>query len=370
VPVQSLEQVREAIQASRWAEAISNVRLISDARLRQFTSEQIQELARLLKVAVAGLESPHAQLWVYAFFEKLGDLLAQTGASLPDVNLEIAKAIFNKADLLEQLGRPLEAVSTYSRLIDLHCQSKDLELTRLAASALLSKGRSLASVNLDRDAIEAYEQVDALFSDSEDPVIQDRVASAFNLTGVLLNKMDRIDEAIERYDEVQRRFSHATDIALRERVGISMTNKAIALFRQDRDGEAIDICETVLRLYGDEPRLWKPSSIALNEIGYMALCEAKQLSAAGDAQRADERLRYAAELLKDAVNRSSHKPDPIILGNLGYAWFLQGHREAARRTLAQAIELGGEELRETELRDSKISPLPEDIEFRELIISL
>ena len=66
------------------------------------------------------------------------------------------------------------------------------------------------------------------------------------------------------------------------------------------------------------------------------------------------------------MNRSSHKPDPIILGNLGYAWFLHGYREVARRTLAQAIELGGEELRETELRDSEISPLAEDIELREL----
>ncbi|MFP2932963.1 hypothetical protein ACLESO_49010, partial [Pyxidicoccus sp. 3LG] len=62
--------------------------------------------------------------------------------------------------------------------------------------------------------------------------------------------------------------------------------------------------------------------------------------------------------------------EPLALGNAGYIAFLQGRRDEARSLLVEALRRGGEALRETELKDAGIHPIPEDEEFRALLRSL
>jgi hypothetical protein len=47
-----------------------------------------------------------------------------------------------------------------------------------------------------------------------------------------------------------------------------------------------------------------------------------------------------------------------------------GNKEAARALLVRAVGLGGEEIRQDELRDAEIHSLPQDEEFRELVRSI
>ena len=107
---------------------------------------------------------------------------------------------------------------------------------------------------------------------------------------------------------------------------------------------------------------------AFNSIGFRQLCEAKKLWAGGDEQQARTNLLEARATIAKALE---YRPEnAIILGNKGYIEFLLGAEQAALATLSQAIKLGGEKVREGELKDSEIHPLPQDEEFRQLVLSI
>ncbi|MFP2906061.1 hypothetical protein ACLESD_13570, partial [Pyxidicoccus sp. 3LFB2] len=53
-----------------------------------------------------------------------------------------------------------------------------------------------------------------------------------------------------------------------------------------------------------------------------------------------------------------------------YIAFLQGRHDEARSLLTEALRLGGESVRRTELQDAAQHPIPEDEAFRALLHSL
>ena len=69
-----------------------------------------------------------------------------------------------------------------------------------------------------------------------------------------------------------------------------------------------------------------------------------------------------------SLERRPH--EPVTLGNYGYIQFLLGEKERARELLTQAITLGGEKIRQGELDDANLHPLPQDEEFRALVQSI
>ncbi len=75
-----------------------------------------------------------------------------------------------------------------------------------------------------------------------------------------------------------------------------------------------------------------------------------------------------SQALADAEAALKIAPDDTIyLGNKGYALFLLGRKDEAEPVLRRALELGGEKLRDDELKDAGIHPLPQDGEFEDLI---
>ncbi len=61
---------------------------------------------------------------------------------------------------------------------------------------------------------------------------------------------------------------------------------------------------------------------------------------------------------------------PLVLGNAAYVAFLLGHEDRAHDLLTRAIALGGTKVREAELKDADICPLPQDEAFRQLVRSI
>ncbi len=57
----------------------------------------------------------------------------------------------------------------------------------------------------------------------------------------------------------------------------------------------------------------------------------------------------------------------FMLGNKGYTLYLLGRTEEAEPVLRRALELGGQNVRDAELEDADIHPLPQDEAFKELI---
>ncbi|MGH8647173.1 MAG: tetratricopeptide repeat protein [Gammaproteobacteria bacterium] len=146
--------------------------------------------------------------------------------------------------------------------------------------------------------------------------------------------------------------------------------KGVGLEKLNRHEEAVAVYDEVVERFGEEtePFVRELVGTALNEIGCAFLCDAKRMWAAGDEPAAHDCLFRAEEKLRAGLDRV---PDgPWILGNLGYAAFLSGRVDEARELLARAIRLGGERIRQAQLDNAAIKPLPQDEAFKELVRSI
>ena len=105
---------------------------------------------------------------------------------------------------------------------------------------------------------------------------------------------------------------------------------------------------------------------ALNGRAYARLRLAKRSWRGPD--REGEARALLSQALNDADAALNISPDnAIMLGNKGYTLYLLGRTEEAEPVLRRALELGGEKVRDAELEDADIHPLPQDEAFKELI---
>ncbi len=85
-------------------------------------------------------------------------------------------------------------------------------------------------------------------------------------------------------------------------------------------------------------------------------------------KKENEAREILSQALADVDASLEVDPDKSIpLGNKGYALFLLGRPEEAEPVLRHALKLGGERLRNGELEDADIHPLPQDEAFKALI---
>ncbi|WP_437952107.1 tetratricopeptide repeat protein [Sorangium sp. So ce296] len=237
------------------------------------------------------------------------------------------------------------------------------------ARALLNKGICLADLSRVEEALAIRDEVVRRFGDAPEPALRALVARALINTSVRLSASKRGEEALAVYDEVVRRFGDAPEPALRAQVARALLNKSALLNSMDRIDEAMAVCGEVVRRFGDskEAKLNTPVAQSLNFIGFNQLVQAKR-HWKDDDNSARSLLREAEATISSALARTPESP--IALGNAGYIAFLLGREADARALLAKAIQLGGEKLRQAELKDADIHPLPQDEAFRALVLSL
>jgi len=96
--------------------------------------------------------------------------------------------------------------------------------------------------------------------------------------------------------------------------------------------------------------------MALNASGLILSSDAKKCWKEGNKERAEAMLEQALKKIERALERLPGIP--IYLGNKGYILFLLGKIAEAKSVLVEAIRLGGEDVRRTELKNAEIFPLP------------
>jgi len=305
----------------------------------------------------------------------LAQIAKAAAVILAELEVEHQKAIENnerQAQLIKELSsRPLDKDKPLS---------KEQKLTvASAAQALQSKPPKdyqfddwfmLGVQAFESDKFEiAAEHFSRAVEVTADQVQQ---AKALFNKGVALGQMGKNEAEIAVYDEVVRRYGDAPEAALRERVANALLNKSVALGQMGKNEAEIAVYDEVVRRYGDAPEAALRERVAnervakaLNGIGFMLLCQAKEIWQGGDETVANALLRQALEKIEAALQR---KPDePMMLGNQGYILFLLGRGDEAYSVLAKAIALGGEKLRQGELKDADIHPLQQDVEFKALL---
>src|SRR5581483_4131682 len=178
------------------------------------------------------------------------------------------------------------------------------------------------------------------------------------------NMIGRDDESVQLYQQVIDQYSSAVEPAIREHVARAMINKAFSLGTKSRREEteaAIKIYRQVVDLFSPptRPSMRAKLAVAWNGLGFQLLLLAK--SKLHNGEEANETLRKAQEAIQEA--KQLEPRSWMILGNEAYITFLLGKKEEARLLLTETLNVGGEEARAGELRDTTRFPIGLDAEF-------
>ena len=246
-------------------------------------------------------------------------------------------------------------------------RSGDASPTRIA-KALFSKGAALGMAEKPDEALTVYDEVVNRFGDSEEPSICEWVARALFNKGLALDKTGRPGEALLLYDEVINRFGDPEKPAFSKQFAMALVGKGIVLGRTERHDEALTLFDEVVNRFGDskEPSLKETVASAHNSTAFLRLRLAKRALHASGGEGEGQVILLKAEADIEAALMII--PDnAVFLGNKGYILFLLGRDGEAEPVLRRTLELGGERLRDTELEDADIHPLPQDEAFKALI---
>ena len=282
--------------------------------------------------------------------------------------VQTAMALVNKGVTLGEAEKLEDAIAAYDELVGRIGDAEEPALREWVAKALVNKGLALGQAEKLEDAIAASDEVVRRFGDAEAPELREQVARALVNKGGVLGKAEKLEDATAASDEVVRRFGDAEEPVLREQVATALVNKGVALGNAEKLEDAIATSDEVVRRFGDaeEPALREQVAGALTGRAFSRLCLAKRSWRGPD--REEEARGLLAQALTDADAALNISPDdPIMLGNKGYTLYLLGRTEEAEPVLRRALELGGEKVRDAELEDADIHPLPQDEAFKELI---
>lgn len=279
---------------------------------------------------------------------------------------EVAKALVNKGAALGSLRRHEEALVIWDEAIVRFSPSTDLSLRELVAHALLNKAGSLSLLSRNEEAVAICTEILTRYGNEAEPTLRKLVAKALLKKAACLCDLSRYESALVTYDEVLTRASDPTE---RELITKALLGKAVNFIYIGQNDNAVLTYEEVIRRVEDAsaPKEQEAVVQAIKGIGFARLCAAKHAWQGGDEPAARALLEDADAKIAAALER---QPDnPIILGNAGYIAFLRGDEEKAHALLCRAIQLGGEELRNAELKDADMHPLPQDDAFRALVRS-
>jgi tetratricopeptide (TPR) repeat protein len=276
---------------------------------------------------------------------------------------QVAWNQFNIGTIYQQSGSLQESIAHFDALIAEFGSEPRPTIRLVLAMGLVNKGIALVTSGKISDAISVYDEVISKFSAASDTSLRVQVGNAYLSKAIALSK-DHDEKVLEILDELIVYLGDDKEQALRILGAKALNSKALALGRLNRRSEADTFLDEVIAI--NDPMFNAQIAVAENTKGFTSLLRAKQQWANQDSR--EVHLKLAIELFARAVPKSSQ--DPVVLGNHGYALFLQGNTAAARPILKDALQRGGERLRAAELDDSRIHPVPNDESFRALIEEL
>ena len=232
-------------------------------------SEIVDALLSLVATSIAvQMESGNYELAI----ETIEDLVQQFGGSnAPEIQVQVARALVNKATALARLGDRHQAISAIDEVLrhfgtvaatevrgrgarslaenaDLFrgagdqvaeqmagyavgrsfTSSKTPEIQTELARAMVSKGSILAEFGDPEAAISASSEVVERFGDSPVPEVQTQVARALILKGHQLESVGDLDGARETYDKLVKRFGHSDEPDLLLKIATISTNRSVS----------------------------------------------------------------------------------------------------------------------------------------------
>ncbi|ULH03899.1 tetratricopeptide repeat protein [Aeromonas caviae] len=190
---------------------------------------------------------------------------------LPELQEQVANALFNKGVTLGQLDRIEDEITVYEELIQHFNKSDMIEVQEQIALALFNKGVRLGQMNRLEDEITQYDTLIQRFNTSDIPALQEQVAKALLNKGFTLDRLGHSEDAISVYDELIRRFGTLDVPTQQEQVAKALFNKGVSLGQQNRLEDEITQYDELIQRFGtsDEAAVQKLVVQALLNKGIM-----------------------------------------------------------------------------------------------------
>ncbi|MFM5686080.1 tetratricopeptide repeat protein [Aeromonas caviae] len=199
-------------------------------------------------------------------------LIERFGTSdIPELQEQVANALFNKGVTLGQLDRIEDEITVYEELIQHFNKSDMIEVQEQIALALFNKGVRLGQMNRLEDEITQYDTLIQRFNTSDIPALQEQVAKALLNKGFTLDRLGHSEDAITVYDELIRRFGTLDVPTQQEQVAKALFNKGVSLGQQNRLEDEITQYDELIQRFGtsDEAAVQKLVVQALLNKGIM-----------------------------------------------------------------------------------------------------
>ncbi|WP_146076427.1 tetratricopeptide repeat protein [Rhizobium grahamii] len=192
-----------------------------------------------------------------------------------------AKGLVNKGIALRTVGRLADALTTYKEVAERIGNSNETPLNEQRARALINEGVVLADMGKHSPAIEAYERLISLGSRIGNDYIKELVAKAYVNKGISLGEVGRKTEELLAYDGVVEKFGASTSPNLQRQVARALVNKGMNLGDRGEFEEATSVyCDVVERFKkSGDPSTQEQVAKALNSKGVLAGTNGKETEA-------------------------------------------------------------------------------------------
>lgn len=284
---------------------------------------------------------------------------------------QVSIALVNQGVALGKQNKHDEESACYQQIIQRFGDSTLPALQKHVAIALNNQCVQLSQQSTSDEVGACYQQVIQRFGNSTLPDLQTQVAIALNNQAVFLGERDEFDKSIACAQQVIQRFGNSTLIDLQEQVGFALNNQAVSLGKQNKQSEKLACHQQVIQRFEHSPseKLQGQVATALNGIGFAQVINAKEIWS-----KEEERTRLLTESLS-LFKQSQEKNPPndlkaVVLGNVAYALWLLGREAEVEAPLREALTMGGEKIFNGEIEDTKISTVPIDSDFEQLVTRL
>ncbi len=243
----------------------------------------------------------------------------------PDLQEQVAWALFGKGNVQRQLGEFAATVAAYDEVVARFGDSDTPDLQVVVAWALSDKGDVQVKLDELASALASYDEVITRFGDSDVPNLQVVVAWALSDKGDVQVKLDELASALASYDEVIMRFGDSDAPDLQYLTAWSLSDKGDAQVKLGELASALTSYDEVITRFGD------------SDAPDLQVRVAWALSKKGDAQVKLGELASALASYDEVITRFGDSDAPDLQYLTAWSFSQKGDAQVKLGELTSAI---------------------------------
>ena len=242
---------------------------------------------------------------------------------VPEIALQIVRALVNKGFALIAMGRPEEALSVLDETIRRFGKTD----YPAVAGAFMTKGSALISAGRPEEALGVLDQTVERFDGTENPIVIQAVAQALASRGVALNDLERPKEALDAFDETIRRFGASKEPRVAPAIALALTKKSSAATTMKPE-TALAMLDDIVKQFGT------------NADPFVFRAVAHAFVARGSVHFAMSRPEESLKDFDEAIARAGDQREPFVAQALtmkSVALMTMERTEEALKTSEEAV---------------------------------